>query len=91
MPLIETSSYYILPVIIGFILVVEPQCPAWKLIVRHFGKDVLLEDGHIDRAKLGAIIFADGEKRRLLNSCTHPYIQREMFWQAIKCFVGGNI
>lgn len=70
--------------------VVEPNQPAWKLIVRHFGEEILLEDRNIDRTKLGAIIFADKTKRRLLNSCTHPYIQREMVWQALACLLRGE-
>ncbi|XP_072028665.1 dephospho-CoA kinase domain-containing protein-like [Amphiura filiformis] len=70
--------------------VVEPHRPAWKLIVRHFGEEILLEDGSINRAKLGTIIFADHSKRRVLNSCTHPYIQREMFSEIVKCFIRGE-
>lgn len=43
-------------------------------VVEVFGEDVLLEDGTLDRAKLGAIIFADERKRELLNSILHPFI-----------------
>jgi dephospho-CoA kinase len=43
-------------------------------VVEVFGEDVLLEDGTLDRAKLGAIIFADEKKRELLNSILHPFI-----------------
>ncbi|XP_071507369.1 dephospho-CoA kinase domain-containing protein-like [Diadema antillarum] len=69
--------------------VVEPGKPAWKKIVNHFGESILLEDGTIDRPKLGAIIFADADKRRLLNRCTHPYIQRSMLWQILLSFCKG--
>ncbi|XP_041478509.1 dephospho-CoA kinase domain-containing protein-like [Lytechinus variegatus] len=69
--------------------VVEPGRPALELIVRHFGKSVLQGDGTLDRAKLGSIIFADSEKRKVLNRCTHPYIQRTMLWRVLKSFLSG--
>lgn len=43
-------------------------------IVKHFGKDILTIDGELDRKKLGAIVFADAEKRALLNSIVHPRV-----------------
>jgi dephospho-CoA kinase len=43
-------------------------------IVRNFGDDVLLQDGELDRKKLGAIIFGDPDKRELLNSIVHPRV-----------------
>lgn len=43
-------------------------------IVRHFGNDVLLPDGALDRRKVGAVIFADEKKRELLNSIVHPRV-----------------
>jgi dephospho-CoA kinase len=52
--------------------VVEPGKPAWRKIVDHFGRDVLDEDGFIDRTRLGAIVFGDEKKRALLNELTHP-------------------
>ncbi|XP_022079779.1 dephospho-CoA kinase domain-containing protein-like [Acanthaster planci] len=69
--------------------VVVPNRPSWKLIVKHFGSDILQEDGTIDRPKLGRIIFGNDDKRHLLNSCTHPYIQKEMMWRVFKYFLKG--
>ena len=43
-------------------------------VVAAFGPEVLREDGSLDRQKLGAIIFADEEKRKHLNSILHPLI-----------------
>jgi dephospho-CoA kinase len=54
--------------------VVQPGHPAFDEIVATFGKDVLGEDGQIARKKLGAMIFADPDKRRALNAITHPRI-----------------
>ncbi|KAJ3214320.1 hypothetical protein HK099_006932, partial [Clydaea vesicula] len=52
--------------------------PALKKIVKAFGKEVLLEDGNLDRVKVGNIIFNDSKKRLVLNGITHPYIRLEM-------------
>ena len=54
--------------------VVQPGKPAWKKIVEHFGDGVLDDEGFVDRAHLGAIVFADEKKRTLLNELTHPPI-----------------
>ena len=43
-------------------------------IVRHFGDNVLLSDGQLDRKKLGAIVFSDKGKRESLNSIVHPRV-----------------
>ncbi|XP_040885172.1 dephospho-CoA kinase domain-containing protein isoform X2 [Toxotes jaculatrix] len=37
--------------------VVEPHTPAYSRIVYHFGPEILLENGQIDRQKLGQLIF----------------------------------
>src|SRR5512136_2110036 len=52
----------------------EPEQPAWKAIVKSFGTDILNEDGTINRAKLGQIVFADKEKLSRLNSIVHPAV-----------------
>ncbi|KAJ8414386.1 hypothetical protein AAFF_G00052560 [Aldrovandia affinis] len=69
--------------------VVEPNSPAYRRIVQHFGPDILLENGEIDRQKLGQIIFSSTEKRRLLNSITHPEIHKAMFKQILLYFLRG--
>lgn len=58
--------------------VVEPGEEAYNEIVKHFGQDILLEDGHLDRKKLGNIVFNDKEKRLLLNSIVHPAVRKWM-------------
>ena len=55
--------------------VVAPEEPAWREIVETFGREVLRPDQTLDRARLGAIVFADPEKRRRLEAITHPAIQ----------------
>jgi dephospho-CoA kinase len=54
--------------------VVEPGKPAYKDIVAYFGEEILLKDGSLDREKLSSIVFQDIEKRKKLESFTHPRI-----------------
>ncbi|HVM19707.1 MAG TPA: dephospho-CoA kinase, partial [Egibacteraceae bacterium] len=58
--------------------VVEPGKPAYRKIVDHFGVDVLDADGFIDRAALGAVVFADEARRTTLNEITHPPVIAEI-------------
>jgi dephospho-CoA kinase len=54
--------------------VVQPNTEGWREIVRNFGREVLQSDNTLDRAKLGAIVFADEARRQLLNSIVHPLV-----------------
>lgn len=69
--------------------IVEPGRKANQLIRQHFGDEVFLEDGFLDRPKLGQIIFQDPEKRKILNRCTHPYVRWEMAKQAFLYWIKG--
>jgi dephospho-CoA kinase len=57
--------------------VVEPGTEALRRIVEEFGDEVLQPTGMLDRSKLAAIVFADAEKRKLLNSIVHPLVIEE--------------
>ena len=54
--------------------VVEPGTEGLRRVVEEFGATVLKPDGSLDRSKLGAIVFADQQKRELLNSIIHPLV-----------------
>ncbi len=41
-----------------------------------FGKDIINDDGNLNRALLSQRAFVDKSKQQLLNSITHPYITR---------------
>ncbi|NXG51087.1 DCAKD protein, partial [Psilopogon haemacephalus] len=69
--------------------VVQPHFKAYQQIVDSFGTQILLENGEINREALGNIIFSQPQKRQLLNSITHPEIQKEMLKQILKYFVLG--
>lgn len=53
---------------------VKPQLPAWQEIVEQFGRDILKEDGTLNRELLGSIIFRNPARRETLNSILHPKI-----------------
>jgi dephospho-CoA kinase len=57
---------------------VRPHTPAWKELVRTFGKGILDKDGSVHRKKLADIVFADLRRRKLLNQILHPRIREEM-------------
>ena len=68
--------------------VVEPKSVALEKLVSEFGPEVLQPDGALDRAKLGALVFGDSQRRSTLNSILHPYIiarQDELLreWEAV--------
>ncbi|MGW0607130.1 dephospho-CoA kinase [Streptomyces sp. NPDC002644] len=54
--------------------VVEPGTPGLAAVVEAFGPEVLAADGSLDRPKLGAVVFADPEKRAVLNGIVHPLV-----------------
>lgn len=58
-------------------LLMEPERPAWKKIVAHFGEEIMNEDRTINRKKLGNIVYADEEERRFLNKILHPLVLEE--------------
>lgn len=54
--------------------VVKPRTKGLQSITENFGTEILQANGELDRARLGAIVFADAAKRQLLNSIVHPLV-----------------
>ena len=54
--------------------IVEKGKPCLLEIAEAFSTAVLNEDGSLDRAETGRIIFSDDKKRRLLNGIMYPYV-----------------
>ncbi len=50
---------------------------AYERVVEAFGRDILDAEGSIDRSRLGRIVFADTDRRSLLESILHPLIRSE--------------
>jgi len=57
--------------------VVAPGTPGLAQVVEAFGAEVLAADGSMDRAKVGAIVFADPEQRRRLEAIVWPLVAAE--------------
>lgn len=55
--------------------VVAVGTPGLAAVVEAFGPGVLTEDGELDRPALGAIVFADPERRALLEGIIHPLVR----------------
>ncbi|WIE10184.1 MULTISPECIES: dephospho-CoA kinase [Providencia] len=57
--------------------VVEPNSPALESIRYHFGEDIILPNGCLDRQRLRDIIFSKPDEKKWLNALLHPLIQQE--------------
>jgi dephospho-CoA kinase len=54
--------------------VVEPGTPGLAQVVAAFGPEVLTAEGAMDRAKVGAIVFADPARRQQLEAIVWPLV-----------------
>jgi dephospho-CoA kinase len=57
--------------------VVRPGQPAWRDIVRVFGKRMVKADRTLDRPALAKIVFSNKAKLARLNAIVHPRVARE--------------
>lgn len=72
------------PIIDGDLIareVVVPNSPGLAAIVGSFGKEILTEEGTLDRKKLGRIVFQEEAKLNLLNQVLNPFIRSEILRQ----------
>jgi dephospho-CoA kinase len=60
---------------------IEPGQPACDEVLKEFGPSITDPSGRIDRAKLGAIVFADRAKLDRLNDIVHPLVAEVIFGQ----------
>lgn len=58
--------------------VIQPDMPAYRQIVDHFGPGILDEARRIDRKKLGEIVFNNSQELLLLNSITHARVAEKI-------------
>jgi dephospho-CoA kinase len=59
----------------------RPGSIALEQLTEAFGKEILLEDGNLDRPKLGEIVFGNIEPLKKLNEIMLPLIAAEAQWQ----------
>ena len=57
---------------------VKLDSDALHAITQHFGKHILLSDGHLNRAALRDIIFSNAVEKRWLESLLHPLINQQI-------------
>lgn len=62
-------------------LIVQPGKPALAAIVALFGSTVLLENGELNRKKLGEMIFSNPPKREALDQLLDPYLREAILQQ----------
>ena len=61
----------------------RPHTEAWRKVVAAFGKDILGQNGEIDRSKLAQTVFNNPKALRRLNSIMHP-LMHEIVRQKIE-------
>ena len=72
------ASQYQLPVLDADIYAreaVQPGSRVLEAIKEHYGLDILLPDGKLDRLRLGQIIFSSPPERLWLEQRIHPYVR----------------
>ena len=62
---------------------VAPGSSGLAAVVARFGPEVLTDGGSLDRARLGAIVFADPDARADLEAIVHPEVRNRIArWQS---------
>lgn len=69
--------------------VVQPGTSTLKRLTNTFGKEILNDDGTLNRGELGRRAFADKEQTRKLNAITHGAIRQRMVWYTVKLWLMG--
>lgn len=69
--------------------IVEPGRPALARIVQAFGPQVLREDGKLNRAKLGEIVFSQPRRLEALNQINRPYLRAAINQALAQAKAGG--
>lgn len=59
----------------------EPGGELHAEYVRHFGAEVLQNDGTLDRRRIGQIVFSDPQQKQWLDTVSHPAIRGELLRQ----------
>lgn len=58
--------------------VVQPGSPCLNAITEHFGADILLESGELNRSLLRQKVFSNTEEKAWLNNLLHPAIRQKI-------------
>ncbi|MEJ9210249.1 dephospho-CoA kinase [Bacillus smithii] len=88
--LLKEKGFTVIDADVAARIVVQPGEEAYKKIVETFGKDILLENGDINRPKLGDLVFRDEEKRLQLNAIVHPAVRKQMLLEKEQAIRNGK-
>lgn len=61
--------------------VVAPNSSSLKKIKAHFGSQIVLDNGELNRAELRKLIFSNESEKLWLNNLLHPVIRQEILEQ----------
>ncbi|MFC6464589.1 dephospho-CoA kinase [Marinilactibacillus sp. GCM10026970] len=90
------SRYFLkhnIPVVdadVGARIVIEPGTEALEKVQNLFGEEILLENGELNRKKLGELIFSDPLKRKQLNDCLSYYIREWILSEKDRLITSGH-
>ncbi|WP_342598586.1 dephospho-CoA kinase [Psychrobacillus sp. FSL H8-0483] len=88
--MLKALNYPIIDADVVARVVVEKGTKTLETIKEVFGKEVISEDGSLNREKLGSIIFSTPQKRKQLNDIIHPAIRVEMIRQKEELLKDGH-
>lgn len=63
---------------------VAPSQPAYDEIIEAFGRDIVDDDGNVDRDKLRQLVFDDPQRRQELEAILHPRVRTEIHHQSLE-------
>jgi dephospho-CoA kinase len=72
--ILEERGCYVIDADVTAREVVLPGTQGLAAVVQAFGAEVLQQDGTLDRKRVASVVFADEDRRQLLNSILHPCI-----------------
>ncbi|WP_225744379.1 dephospho-CoA kinase [Marinilactibacillus sp. Marseille-P9653] len=75
---------------VGARIIIEPGTEALKKVQNLFGEEILLENGELNRKKLGELIFSDPLKRKQLNDCLSYYIREWILSEKDRLITSGH-
>ena len=81
----QLFSQHNIPIIDADIIarkLVEPNKDAFKEIVQLFGKEILQNDGTLNRKQLRQLIFSNKKSKQQLESILHPRIRQQLLQQS---------
>jgi dephospho-CoA kinase len=71
--------------------IVQKGQAALNEIVKFFGKDVIDNEGELNRRKLGSLVFNDKDKLESLNKITHKYITERIKEKILDISDAGSV